>query len=227
MGGPRSRASVTLFSRLRLLFTFGRGVVRGLPEATTDADPIELFRAWWSAAERAGVLLPEAMALATATPDGRPSVRMVLLKGLEERGCVFYTNYGSRKAHDLEANPFAALCLHWAVLQRQIRVSGRVERVSHEESESYFRTRSRGSKLGAWASRQSEPLPSRAELEERVRRYEARFTEGDVPLPSFWGGYRLVPDRIEFWQGRADRLHDRIVFERTEGRGWSARRLYP
>jgi pyridoxamine 5'-phosphate oxidase len=227
MEGPRSRASVTLFSRLRLLFTFGRGVVRGLPEATADADPIELFRAWWSAAERAGVLLPEAMALATATPEGRPSVRMVLLKGLDGRGCVFYTNHGSRKARELERNPFAALCLHWAVLQRQIRVSGRVERVSREESESYFRTRSRGSRLGAWASRQSESLSSRAELEERFRRYNAEFGGDDVPLPPFWGGYRLVPDRIEFWQGRTDRLHDRMVFERVEGAGWSARRLYP
>jgi pyridoxamine 5'-phosphate oxidase len=227
MEGPRSHASVTLLARLRLLLTFGRGVVRGLPEATADADPIELFRAWWNAAERAGVLLPEAAALATATPDGRPSVRMVLLKKLERRGCVFFTNYGSRKARDLEANPFAALCLHWAVLQRQIRVSGRVERVSEEESAAYFRTRSRGSRLGAWASRQSESLPNRAELEERFRRYGAEFGGGEVPLPPFWGGYRLVPDRIEFWQGRTDRLHDRIVFERVEGGSWSAQRLYP
>lgn len=218
---------MTLLSRLRLLFTFGRGVVRGLPEATVEADPVELFRAWWSAAERAGVFLPEAMALATASPEGRPSVRMVLLKKLEERGVVFFTNYASRKARDLESNPFAALCLHWAVLQRQVRVSGRVERVSREESEAYFRTRNRGSRLGAWASRQSEPLPGRVELEERYRKYDAEFGEGEVPLPPFWGGYRLVPDRIEFWQGRSDRLHDRVLFERSEGGGWSARRLYP
>jgi pyridoxamine 5'-phosphate oxidase len=139
---------------------------------------------------------------------------------------VFYTNYGSRKAHELDQNPRASLCFHWAVLQRQVRVSGSVVRVSAEESASYFATRGRGSQIGAWASKQSEPLASRGELEERVRDTEARFGEGDVPLPPFWGGYRLDPERIEFWQGRADRLHDRLVFSRAGG-AWSTQCLYP
>ena len=218
---------MSLVSKLRLLLTFGRGVVEGLPEVTRDADPVDLFGAWWSAAEGAGLLLPEAMALATASAEGRPSVRMVLLKNVDERGFTFFTNYESRKARELASNPFAALCFHWAVLQRQVRVSGRVERVSGEESTAYFQTRGRGSQLGAWASRQSEPLSDRAVLEERFRKYEAEYAGREVPLPPFWGGYRLVPDRIEFWQGRSDRLHDRFVFERSGAGGWAATRLHP
>jgi pyridoxamine 5'-phosphate oxidase len=151
---------------------------------------------------------------------------MVLLKGIDERGLVFYTNYGSRKASDLEANPQAALCFHWAVLERQVRVEGAVERVSPEESEAYYSSRARGSRVGAWASRQSEDLPSREVLEERVRRFEREYPGDDVPLPPFWGGYLLRPTRIEFWQGKADRLHERLVFSR-EGDGWATRRLYP
>ena len=218
---------MSLVSKLRLLLTFGRGVVEGLPEVTPDSDPLALFGRWWHAAEEAGLLLPEAMALATTSAEGRPNVRMVLLKRADERGFVFFTNYGSGKARDLAANPFAALCFHWAVLQRQVRVSGRVERVSPEESTEYFRTRGRRSRIGAWASRQSEPLADRSVLEERVRKYEAEYAGLDVPLPPFWGGYRLVPDRIEFWQGRSDRLHDRVAFERASGGEWSATRLYP
>lgn len=218
---------MSLVSKLRLLLTFGRGIVAGLPEVMEDADPLDLFGAWWSAAEEAGLLLPEAMALATATAEGRPSVRMVLLKQVDERGFQFFTNYGSRKARELDSNPFASLCFHWAVLQRQVRVSGRVQRVSTAESTEYFRTRGRGSRLGAWASRQSELLSDRSVLEERVRKYEAQYTGREVPLPPFWGGYRLVPDRIEFWQGRSDRLHDRVLFERAEARPWSVTRLYP
>jgi pyridoxamine 5'-phosphate oxidase len=217
---------MSLKSSLKTVLTLGRGLTAGLPEAAEDADPIELFRAWFEAANEAGILLPEAVTLATASAAGEPSARMVLLKGADADGFVFFTNYGSRKAHDLDENPRAALCFHWAVLQRQVRVAGTVSRVSAEESAAYFATRGRGSQIGAWASRQSERLGRREELEQRVRDADARFPESDVPLPPFWGGYRLVPSRIEFWQGRADRLHDRLVFSR-EGGAWRTERLYP
>lgn len=217
---------MSLKSSLRTIVTLGKGVVKGIPEADDGRDPIELFQEWFHAARESGILLPESMALATATPDGAPSVRMVLLKGVDERGFVFYTNYGSRKADELEANPNAALCFHWAVLERQVRIEGRVERVSEEESTRYFMTRARGSRVGAWASKQSRPLPSRQELEQRVRAFDEKYPGNDVPLPPFWGGYLLRPGRIEFWQGKADRLHDRLAFQR-EGDGWAARRLYP
>ena len=166
------------------------------------------------------------MALATATPDGKPSVRFVLLKGYGDEGFVFFTNYGSRKASELEANPEATLIFHWAILQRQIRLEGAVERISTQESEAYFHSRPRGSQIGAWASAQSELLSSRQELEDRVKKYEEEFKGKVVPLPLFWGGYRLKPRNIEFWQGRASRLHDRIKFIREEG-GWKRIRLYP
>ncbi len=151
---------------------------------------------------------------------------MVLLKGFDERGFVFYTNYESRKARELEANPRAALCAHWAVHQRQVRITGSVRRVSEAESAEYFATRPRGSQLGAWASKQSAVMPSRGALESAVGEAEERFTGSDVPLPPFWGGYRIEPETIEFWQGRADRLHDRLVFERS-GDTWKTVRLYP
>ena len=166
------------------------------------------------------------MALGTATPDGMPSVRLVLLKAYDDRGFVFYTNYGSRKAVELEINPEATLVFHWAILQRQIRLEGRAEKISKEESAAYFHSRSRGSQIGAWASKQSELLDRRETLEERVKRYEAEFKGGEVPLPPFWGGYRLNPRSMEFWQGRANRLHDRIKFQRVGG-GWERLRLYP
>ena len=218
---------MSLMSSLKAVLTLGRGVVAGLPDAAPDADPVELFRAWFAAAAEAGILLPESVALATATPQAVPSIRMVLLKGVDEHGFVFFTNYGSQKARELDANPVAALCFHWAVLQRQVRVSGPVERTSREESEAYFATRPLGSRIGAWASAQSRPLADRAELEGRVRDYTERFGDGSVPLPPFWGGYRLRPRRIEFWQGRMDRLHDRLVFTRGTDGSWSTERLYP
>jgi pyridoxamine 5'-phosphate oxidase len=216
---------MSLKSSLKTVLTLGQGLTSGLPEAAADADPIDLFNAWFEAAAESGILLPDAMSLATATPEGVPSVRMVLLKQADQDGFVFYTNYGSQKAAELDANPHAALCFHWAVLQRQVRVAGSVRRVGEEESAEYFATRARGSQVGAWASRQSQPLPSREQLEVRVREIDAEYPE-DVPLPSFWGGYRLVPGRIEFWQGRADRLHDRLRFLR-QGSGWTSQRLYP
>ena len=217
---------MSLTSNLRLIFSLGRGLTRGLPDADPGLDPIELFGQWFDVAREAGILLPEAMTLATASADGAPSARMVLLKGFGEDGFEFYTNLGSRKADELTANPRAALCFHWGVLQRQVRIEGGVEQLSPEVAAAYFRTRPRGSRIGAWASRQSQPLEEREALERRVRELERRFEGGEVPLPGFWGGYRLDPRRIEFWQGRADRLHDRLVFQREED-GWSTRRLHP
>ncbi|WP_437605337.1 pyridoxamine 5'-phosphate oxidase [Sorangium sp. So ce834] len=167
-----------------------------------------------------------AMTLATADASGRPSARMVLLKGIDDRGFVFFTNYESRKSMEITANPFAALCIHWAKAAEQIRVEGRIERISDAESDAYFETRPRGSQIGAWASRQSAPLPSRDALIDRVREIEARFEGGPVPRPPFWGGYRLVPERIEFWRGQESRLHDRVLYLR-DGDGWRVERLYP
>ena len=217
---------MSLKSSLKAVLTLGQGLAGGIPEAAEDADPIELFTAWFGAARDSGILLPESVSLATATPDGVPSVRMVLLKDVDARGFVFFTNYGSQKAREIDANPRAALCFHWAVLQRQVRVAGMVARVTRGESEAYFATRGRGSQLGAWASRQSERLASRDDLERSAREAEERFAGSDVPLPPFWGGYRLEPARMEFWQGRAGRLHDRLVFLREEDR-WTTQRLYP
>lgn len=166
------------------------------------------------------------MTLATATPDGVPAARMMLLKGVDQRGFVFFTNYESRKARELLANARAVLVFHWALLQRQVRVEGLVERLTEAESSAYFQTRSRGSQIGAWASQQSAELTSRAELEQRVSEYQAKFAGRQVPLPPFWGGFRLKPDAIEFWQGRINRLHDRLRYTRADG-GWAVARLYP
>ncbi|MGD8289632.1 MAG: pyridoxamine 5'-phosphate oxidase, partial [Gemmatimonadota bacterium] len=168
---------MSLKSTIKTALTLGQGLVTGLPDAAADADPIELFGAWFEAARESGILLPEAMSLATATEDGVPSVRMVLLKQADHDGFVFFTNYGSQKASELDANPHAALCFHWAVLQRQVRVSGPVARVSEKESAEYFATRGRGSQVGAWASRQSQALTNRDELEERVRQVAAEHPD--------------------------------------------------
>ena len=217
---------MSIKSTIKTVVTLGKGVAGGIPDADASADPIDLFQQWFAAAEESGIFMPEAVALATATPEGRPSARMVLLKGVDERGFVFFTNYESRKAGELDANPHAALCFHWAVHERQVRVTGTVSRVSEDESLAYFRTRGRGSRIGAWASRQSRPLPERSELEERVREMNDRYPDDDVPLPPFWGGYLITPEAIEFWQGRANRLHDRLVFTR-DGTAWTTQRLYP
>lgn len=217
---------MSIKSSIKTVLTLGKGVTVGIPEAAEDVDPIDFFKVWFDAAEESGIFMPEAVALATSTPDGAPSARMVLLKDVDERGFVFFTNYGSRKAAEIEANPRAALCFHWAVLERQVRVCGPVTRIGEEESLAYFSTRGRGSRLGAWASRQSQPLPDRQELEARVREVKERFAGGEVPLPPHWGGYRIRPETIEFWQGKADRLHDRLLFTR-DGDGWSTQRLYP
>lgn len=217
---------MSLWPTIRGLFTAGKAVVAGLSEEEAGTLPIPLFARWFRDAKRSGIFLPESMALATATSDGKPSVRLVLLKGYGEDGFVFYTNYGSRKAAEMKENPEVSLIFHWVILQRQIRLEGRVERISTQESEAYFHSRTRGSQIGAWASAQSEPMASRKVLEDRVQKYEKEFKGKEVPLPPFWGGYRLIPRTIEFWQGRANRLHDRILFTRT-GEGWDRSRLYP
>ena len=213
---------MSIKARLRMV----RLVLRGFSEEEADPDPIAQFKRWYADAEQAGLYLPESMAVATATPDGRPSVRMMLLKGVDSRGFVFFTNYESRKGGELAENPRVALVFHWNELQRQVRVEGPVERTSAEESDAYFQSRLRGSRIGAWASAQSRTLNSRKELMGRVKEMVARFKGGKIPLPPFWGGVRLAPESIEFWQGRADRLHDRILYRRSAG-GWLISRLSP
>ena len=197
-----------------------------LRRADLAADPLEQFRSWFAEAG-AAVEVPEAVALATATPEGAPSARMVLLKGYDERGLVFFSHYTSRKGRELEANPQAALLFHWSPLGRQVRVEGGVERLPADESDAYFATRPRGAQVGALASRQSEPLESRGELDERVAEIEGDLGNGPVPRPPTWGGFRLVPAAWEFWQHRDSRLHDRFRYEREPSGGWSVSRLFP
>jgi len=198
-----------------------------LAEDELPPDPIALVQRWFADAQAAGIEQHDAMTLATATPDGRPSARAVLLKGLDARGFAFYTNYESRKGRELDANPHAALALLWIPLQRQVRVTGRVERLDPDESDAYFGTRPRGSQLGAWASDQSRPLPDRAQLEARWAALDERYRGMAVPRPPHWGGYRVEPEQIEVWQGRANRLHDRFLYVRAPDGGWTRTRLAP
>lgn len=197
-----------------------------MDERDLDPDPLRQFEQWFAEARDAGLAAPEAMTLATSTPDGRPSARMVLLKAADERGFGFHTNYESRKGGELAANPRAALLFWWQPLGRQVRVEGDVERVPSGESESYFRTRPLGSRRAAWASPQSRPLARRDELDRLYAEAVARFPGEEVPLPPHWGGLRLVPDAYEFWQHGDDRLHDRVRYER-DGAGWRRTRLAP
>lgn len=195
-----------------------------LSENSVDSDPIRQFDLWFR--DAAELPMPNAMALATAAHDCAPSVRMVLLKGFDERGFVFFTNYESRKGRELAANPRAALCFYWESLERQIRIQGSVERVSAEESDEYFATRPEGSRFGAAASPQSTVIPKRETLESRLAELRSAFPDGNVPRPQNWGGLRVIPDTMEFWQGRRDRLHDRIRYRR-EGAAWVIERLAP
>ncbi|UPW17383.1 pyridoxamine 5'-phosphate oxidase [Agarivorans sp. TSD2052] len=217
---------MSLISKLRCALTLGQGVLLSLPEPKGNEDPFTLFGDWFKQAEKSGIVLPESMTISSIGADGRPSARVVLLKDFDEKGFVFYTNYTSRKGQELDLNPVACLTFHWNILQRQVRIEGRVERVSHEESNQYFHTRGRGSQIGAWASQQSQVIAQRSLLEQRVEHYKQKFSNKDVPLPDFWGGYRVIPDSIEFWQGKADRLHDRFRYT-CDAKGWKADRLSP
>lgn len=208
-------------AELRRQYTLG-----GLTEADAGEDPFALFHQWFDVALAAELPEPNAFTLATVGPGGRPSARVVLLKALDARGFTFFTNYDSRKGRELAANPHCAMVFLWHQLERQVRVEGVVERVTPEESDSYFAVRPLGSRLGAWASRQSDVIPGREFLETQHDRLMKQYPDGTVPRPAFWGGYRVLPDALEFWQGRPNRLHDRIRFSRGSG-GWTKDRLSP
>ena len=198
-----------------------------LDESQVDPDPVRQFERWFADALAADVLEPNAMTLATASSDGVPSARIVLLKGVDARGFVFFTDYRSRKSAELAENPLAALAFLWKEIERQVRITGAVTRTSQAESEAYFRSRPVGSRIGAWTSHQSAVIANRGVLEDTLRVVQERFADGDVPLPTHWGGFRVVPDEIEFWQGRPDRLHDRLVYRRSEDGAWHRERLQP
>jgi pyridoxamine 5'-phosphate oxidase len=197
-------------------------------QITDDQDPYAVFEEWLALAKKSEPNDPNAMALATADPDGLPDVRMVLLKDVDPQGFVFYTNLESAKGLQLGANPKAALCFHWKSLRRQVRVRGQIQAVSKDEADEYFASRARDSRIGAWASAQSRPLEDRFALEKSVAAYALKFGVGDVPRPDFWSGFRLIPSRIEFWRDKPFRLHDRLVFARGgAGQDWSTSKLYP
>jgi len=217
---------MTFLEKLRCLLTFGQGVALPAPDLSGITDPIALFEQWFNDANKSGILLPEAMSVSTCSTDGQPSSRMVLLKSFDTNGFVFYTNYDSRKSHELVENSKVALLFHWNVLQRQVRIEGTVERTSKEQSAAYFASRDRGSQIGAWASKQSQKLTHENELKERFSQFQQQFSQQDVQLPDNWGGWKVNPHYIEFWQGRASRLHDRLCFEKL-GEEWQQFKLHP
>jgi len=204
---------MTLIEKLRCLFSFGQGVALALPEINADTPPITLFEQWFNDAKKSGLLLPEAVSVSTCDANGQPKSRMVLLKEFNTNGFIFYTNYGSDKSSQLNENSKIALLFHWGILQRQVRIEGIVEKVDNETSKAYFHSRDRGSQIGAWASKQSTHLIHDNELSDRNAYYEKLFKGKEVPLPEFWGGWRVKPHYFEFWQGRSSRLHDRLCFE--------------
>lgn len=211
-----------MFTHIRQEYNQG-----SLTESDLDPNPFQQFARWFQQAAESGAPEPNAMTLATASADGAPSARMVLLKDFDEQGFVFYTNYHSQKGRELAENPRAALVFYWAALSRQVRVVGDVARVTREESLTYFRQRPVGARLGALASRQSQVIPNREVLERRVAELTSQYAEGDMPLPEDWGGYRLAPSTFEFWQGRPSRLHDRLRYTRQPEGGWVIERLSP
>jgi pyridoxamine 5'-phosphate oxidase len=219
--GPQAIRTMKSIAELREDYTLG-----GLSEAEAGDNPLALFRLWFDSALTAGLKEPNAMTLATCTLDGKPSARIVLLKGLDDVGFTFFTNYDSRKGRELELNPHAALCFLWHEFERQVRIEGIVTKVSEADSDEYFRNRPLGSRLGAWASPQSAVIPDRGYLERLHRQLMEKYPNGAVPRPAHWGGYRLAPHRIEFWQGRPSRLHDRICFRMADS-GWIRERLAP
>lgn len=200
---------------------------KALREGDLAADPLLQFRRWFEEAVAAGIAQPEAMTLATASAQGRPSARMVLLRGLDPRGFIFFTNYDSRKGCELAENPWAALVFFWEPMERQVRIEGRVEKATEAESDAYFQSRPRGSRLGAWASPQSAVLPDREALDRWVREVEDKYAGQEVPRPPNWGGFRVVPDLVEFWQGQPSRLHDRLCYRRQPDGSWKVERLAP
>jgi pyridoxamine 5'-phosphate oxidase len=217
---------MTLIEKMRCLFTFGQGVALPLPAIDENTDPFSLFEIWFNEANKSGILLPEAMSVSSVNSAGQPSSRMVLLKEFDQSGFVFYTNYASRKSQELKQNDKIALLFHWNVLQRQIRIEGTVEAISEEQSAAYFHSRDRGSQIGAWASKQSEKITHDLTLQQRVKYYTEKYAGQEIPLPSFWGGWRIKPNHIEFWQGRANRLHDRVCFDKDKG-NWQHYKLQP
>jgi pyridoxamine 5'-phosphate oxidase len=198
-----------------------------LDESAVDRDPFRQFSTWFEEATAAGIPEPNAMSLATASPEGRPSARIVLMRGFDERGFVFFTNYESRKGREIEANPFVSLIFFWQALERQVRVEGTIVKADAVESDEYFQSRPTGSKLGAWVSNQSGVVAGREALESEMAAIEGRFPGGEIPRPPHWGGFRVVPSSVEFWQGRRSRLHDRLVYRKSDEGDWRIERLAP
>lgn len=217
---------MSFFTKLRCLITAGQGVAGSNIKVDVLDDPIAMFGDWFEQAKQVGIVLPESLTIATASKTGMPSARVVLLKSFDQSGFTFFTNYNSRKGKELTENPQAAMVFHWNILQRQVRIEGTIERVSEAESLEYFHSRARGSQIGAWASYQSSEIDSREVLADKVKELEAKYKGQDIPLPPFWGGFKLVPTHMELWQGRADRLHDRYYFTKTND-GWQRSRLAP
>jgi pyridoxamine 5'-phosphate oxidase len=218
---------MNILEKLKCLLTFGQGVALPLPDISSETNPIILFEHWFNDAKKSGILLPESMSISTCDKNGQPHSRMVLLKEFTTNGFIFYTNYGSNKSQELNANNKIAILFHWNVLQRQIRIEGEVSKTSSEQSQRYFHSRDRGSQIGAWASKQSHQITTPTELKDRETYYKNKFSNLDaIPYPEFWGGWNVKPTYIEFWQGRSNRLHDRVCFKK-QGDDWTNFKRHP